>query len=203
MKSEKFITRDPEILGGIPVFTGTRVPVETLLTYLKSGGSLADFLADFPRATSRLFCKPVGQIDKKLSPAIFRWLGWAPGPLLMGVLHAQVDTVAVALAGDRARVGGAGAGVRTHAGHYRRGSRFAAMPGFCRRAHAGAGAAGSAGNAARITGRQGRMVHRTGRGDTHASSAWPSPTRWPSARCALPTAVKARSSGSAPAASRR
>lgn len=48
MKTDEFITRDPDILGGIPVFTGTRVPVETLLTYLKAGGSLADFLADFP-----------------------------------------------------------------------------------------------------------------------------------------------------------
>ncbi len=48
MKLDDFITRDPEILGGTPVFTGTRVPVETLLTYLKAGGSLTDFLADFP-----------------------------------------------------------------------------------------------------------------------------------------------------------
>lgn len=48
MASVDFITRDQEILGGIPVFTGTRVPVETLLTYLKSGGSLQEFLADFP-----------------------------------------------------------------------------------------------------------------------------------------------------------
>ena len=42
------LTRDPEILGGIPVFAGTRVPVETLLTYLKTGGSLSDFLMVFP-----------------------------------------------------------------------------------------------------------------------------------------------------------
>ena len=48
MTSVDFITRDPEILGGIPVFTGTRVPIETLLTYLKAGGSLQEFLEDFP-----------------------------------------------------------------------------------------------------------------------------------------------------------
>ena len=39
---------DPDILGGTPVFVGTRVPVRTLLDYLKAGDSLTDFLEDFP-----------------------------------------------------------------------------------------------------------------------------------------------------------
>lgn len=39
---------DPEILGGPPVFIGTRVPVRTLLDYLEAGDSLAEFLDDFP-----------------------------------------------------------------------------------------------------------------------------------------------------------
>lgn len=39
---------DPEILGGTPVFVGTRVPASTLLDYLAQGESLDDFLRDFP-----------------------------------------------------------------------------------------------------------------------------------------------------------
>jgi uncharacterized protein (DUF433 family) len=44
----KIIHRDPEILGGTPVFVGTRVPAKALLDYLKGGHSLAEFLDDFP-----------------------------------------------------------------------------------------------------------------------------------------------------------
>lgn len=43
---------DPEILGGIPVFVGTRVPVRNLIDYLEAGDSLDAFLDDFP-AVSR------------------------------------------------------------------------------------------------------------------------------------------------------
>jgi uncharacterized protein (DUF433 family) len=39
---------DPEILGGTPVFVGTRVPVQTLLDYLEAGDPLDEFLDDFP-----------------------------------------------------------------------------------------------------------------------------------------------------------
>jgi uncharacterized protein (DUF433 family) len=39
---------DPEILGGTPVFVGTRVPVQTLLDYLAAGDSLDEFLDHFP-----------------------------------------------------------------------------------------------------------------------------------------------------------
>ena len=42
------IHRDPEILGGTPVFMGTRVPVQTLIDYLEAGHSLPEFLDDFP-----------------------------------------------------------------------------------------------------------------------------------------------------------
>lgn len=42
---------DPDILGGTPVFVGTRVPVRTLLDYLEAGDSLDDFLDDFPTVT--------------------------------------------------------------------------------------------------------------------------------------------------------
>lgn len=39
---------DPEILGGTPVFTGTRVPIDTLLVYLRKAKGIEDFRDDFP-----------------------------------------------------------------------------------------------------------------------------------------------------------
>jgi uncharacterized protein (DUF433 family) len=42
---------DPDILGGTPVFVGTRVPVRTLLDYLEAGQPLHEFLEDFPSVT--------------------------------------------------------------------------------------------------------------------------------------------------------
>src|SRR3954468_16753671 len=39
---------DPEILGGTPVFVGTRVPVQSLFDHLKAGDSIEDFLEGFP-----------------------------------------------------------------------------------------------------------------------------------------------------------
>jgi uncharacterized protein (DUF433 family) len=48
MRREQILTRDQDILGGTPVFTGTRVPVDTLIAHLKAGDPLEKFLADFP-----------------------------------------------------------------------------------------------------------------------------------------------------------
>ena len=42
---------DPEILGGTPVFVGTRVPVKNLFDYLEAGDSLDEFLESFPSVT--------------------------------------------------------------------------------------------------------------------------------------------------------
>ena len=42
---------DPEILGGKPVFVGTRVPVKSLYDYLEAGDSLDEFLESFPSVT--------------------------------------------------------------------------------------------------------------------------------------------------------
>jgi uncharacterized protein (DUF433 family) len=44
----KVITQDPDILGGEPVFTGTRVPVKSLFDHLEAGDSIDDFLDGFP-----------------------------------------------------------------------------------------------------------------------------------------------------------
>ena len=46
--SQKLINRDPEILGGTPVFNGTRVPIRILFEHLEAGDSLDVFLEDFP-----------------------------------------------------------------------------------------------------------------------------------------------------------
>jgi uncharacterized protein (DUF433 family) len=40
--------RDPEVLGGTPVFRGTRVPVRTLIEYLEGGQTVDEFVDDFP-----------------------------------------------------------------------------------------------------------------------------------------------------------
>ncbi|MCG7856956.1 DUF433 domain-containing protein [Flavihumibacter sediminis] len=51
MQIRELITIDKEILGGQPVFAGTRVPVESLFDHLEAGVSLDEFLADFPSVT--------------------------------------------------------------------------------------------------------------------------------------------------------
>jgi uncharacterized protein (DUF433 family) len=48
MERSEIVHSHPEILGGTPVFVGTRVPVQTLLVYLESGETLEEFLDNFP-----------------------------------------------------------------------------------------------------------------------------------------------------------
>ena len=45
---EQIVQKNPNIQGGVPVFTGTRVPVKNLFDYLESGETLELFLLDFP-----------------------------------------------------------------------------------------------------------------------------------------------------------
>jgi uncharacterized protein (DUF433 family) len=45
------VTSSPDILGGTPVFAGTRVPVHTLIEYLSAGDSIDEFLDGFPTVT--------------------------------------------------------------------------------------------------------------------------------------------------------
>jgi uncharacterized protein (DUF433 family) len=49
--SDQVIHSDPEIMGGTPVFVGTRAPLATLLDYLEAGQPLSEFLEDFPTVT--------------------------------------------------------------------------------------------------------------------------------------------------------
>jgi uncharacterized protein (DUF433 family) len=46
--NQQIITSSADIMGGTPVFTGTRVPVQTLLDYLEAGETIDDFLEGFP-----------------------------------------------------------------------------------------------------------------------------------------------------------
>jgi uncharacterized protein (DUF433 family) len=45
---QPLVTRSEEVMSGAVVFAGTRVPVQTLIDYLEEGGSLDEFLDDFP-----------------------------------------------------------------------------------------------------------------------------------------------------------
>jgi uncharacterized protein (DUF433 family) len=49
--NKQIITSSPDVMSGAPVFAGTRVPVQTLLDYLKGGDSIDDFLEGFPTVT--------------------------------------------------------------------------------------------------------------------------------------------------------
>jgi uncharacterized protein (DUF433 family) len=51
LSASEVITKDPEVLGGTPVFRGTRVPFQALLDYLEGGQTLTEFLDDFPTVT--------------------------------------------------------------------------------------------------------------------------------------------------------
>ena len=54
MEVSDLITVDPDILGGTPVFKGTRVPVKTLFEYLENNYSLEEFLECFPSVTREM-----------------------------------------------------------------------------------------------------------------------------------------------------
>ena len=58
------IDRNPDILGGTPVFAGTRVPVRILMEHLEAGDRLDDFLADFPTVSQS---QAVALLEKALS----------------------------------------------------------------------------------------------------------------------------------------
>ena len=49
MVQDYIISRDPEVMGGTPVFAGTRVPVQALFDDLMGGESLAEFAEGYPR----------------------------------------------------------------------------------------------------------------------------------------------------------
>jgi uncharacterized protein (DUF433 family) len=54
MKQSSAVHSDPDILGGTPVFVGTRVPVQALIDYIEGGHSLEKFLDDFPTVSRNI-----------------------------------------------------------------------------------------------------------------------------------------------------
>lgn len=68
------INIDPDILGGTPVFSGTRVPVESLFDHLESGVSLEEFLDDFPTVTKEQAVRLLELAGKVVSSANFKQL---------------------------------------------------------------------------------------------------------------------------------
>ena len=61
------IVRDPEILGGTPVFRGTRVPLQALFDSLEGGETLEEFLQGFPTVTRELAIAALEQAQQLLS----------------------------------------------------------------------------------------------------------------------------------------
>lgn len=60
------ITTSPDVMSGTPVFAGTRVPVQTLLDYLKAGESINDFLDGFPTVTKEQVIALLEEAEKQL-----------------------------------------------------------------------------------------------------------------------------------------
>ena len=60
------ITRDPETMHGVPVFRGTRVPVQTLFDYLEGGDTLEDLLEGFPTVSRSLALEALEEASQLL-----------------------------------------------------------------------------------------------------------------------------------------
>ena len=69
MNASDLITVDPEILGGTPVFKGTRVPVKTLFEYLEGNYTLDEFLECFPSVTRHMACQLLDRSESALLTA--------------------------------------------------------------------------------------------------------------------------------------
>jgi uncharacterized protein (DUF433 family) len=65
----EIITVNPNILGGAPVFKGTRVPVRTLFEYLERGYTLEEFLECFPSVTKDMACRLLERSEAALLAA--------------------------------------------------------------------------------------------------------------------------------------
>ena len=69
LEKSQIISVSSEIMGGTPVFTGTRVPIQTFLDYLKAGESIDDFLAGFPTVTREQAIAFLEEAEKQLITA--------------------------------------------------------------------------------------------------------------------------------------
>jgi len=67
MNNRNLITSNPEILGGKPVFKGTRVPVSNLIEYLESGYTVNDFLQGFPTVKKNQVNQILNLLSKQIT----------------------------------------------------------------------------------------------------------------------------------------
>ena len=66
---QSVISVDPEVMGGTPVFRGTRVPVQTLVDYLEAGDSISEFLEGFPTVSREQVLALLEEVKEKLLAA--------------------------------------------------------------------------------------------------------------------------------------
>ena len=67
--SSNVVYIDPEIMGGTPVFKGTRVPIETFFDYIEGGEPLSEFLQDFPTVTSDQVVQLLEEVKGEIIPS--------------------------------------------------------------------------------------------------------------------------------------
>jgi uncharacterized protein (DUF433 family) len=67
IEMKKIINVDKEILGGTPVFMGTRVPVKNLFDYLEEGETITSFLDDFPTVKKEQVKQVLSALDNNIS----------------------------------------------------------------------------------------------------------------------------------------
>ena len=60
------ITKDPKIMGGTPVFRGTRVPIQAMFDYLEGGETLEEFLAGFPTVSRSMALQALEEVKQLL-----------------------------------------------------------------------------------------------------------------------------------------
>ena len=66
VQTQELIVSSPDILGGMPVFVGTRVPVKNLTDYIEAGDTLDEFLEDFPSVSREQVVEFVEQAKEAL-----------------------------------------------------------------------------------------------------------------------------------------
>jgi len=70
MPTTKAIDKSKDVMGGATVFTGTRVPVQTLIDYIEGGDNLDRFLEDFPTVSRQQVIEVLELIKNKLIDAV-------------------------------------------------------------------------------------------------------------------------------------
>ena len=74
MMKHPVVCRNPEVMGGTPVFCGTRVPVQTLLDYLEAGDTIGEFLVGFPSVTREQVIGFLEQAKDRLVESVYKSL---------------------------------------------------------------------------------------------------------------------------------